>query len=152
MDHVEKARSLFLSGANCAQAVAGAFADLCRMEEEKLFQLSCGFGGGVGRMREICGAVSGMTLVADILYASGSIGKGDKDAQYARIRELAERFRRETGSIVCRELLGLEKAREESPVSAERTPEYYKKRPCVEMVALAASILEEYIAQNPPAL
>lgn len=151
MDHIEKARSLFFAGANCAQAVAGAFADLCRMKEEKLFQLSCGFGGGIGRMREVCGAVSGMTLVADILYAPESIGKSAKDAQYARVRDLAERFRRETGSIVCRELLNLEKTLEESPVSAERSPEYYKKRPCVEVVALAASILEEYIAQNPPA-
>ncbi len=149
MDHVEKARNLFLAGANCAQAVSGAFADLCRMEEGQLFQLACGFGGGVGRMREVCGAVSGMTLVADILYAPKEIGKEGKDDQYARIRELAERFRQETGSIVCRELLGIEPGRKESAVSAERTPEYYRKRPCVEMVALAASILEEYIAQNP---
>ncbi len=150
MSREEKARALFLAGANCAQAVAGAFADLCDLPEEKLFKIACGFGGGMGRMREVCGAVSGMTLVADCLYAAKGIGdKAAKDAQYAVIRELADRFKAETHSIVCRELLGVDKNTRESAVSAERTAEYYRKRPCVELVALAAKILDDYIAAHP---
>lgn len=102
----------------------------------------------MGRLREVCGAVSGMFFVAGALY-----GYDDpKDTQakkehYARIQELAAQFQAETGSIVCRELLGLE-GRDHSPVPSERTAEYYKKRPCQEMVAIAARLMETYIADH----
>ncbi|MCQ2379098.1 MAG: C-GCAxxG-C-C family protein [Victivallaceae bacterium] len=147
----QRAKELFLAGANCAQAVAGAFADLCGADEKTLFRIASGFGGGVGRLREVCGAVSGMTLIADVLYASDDItDKAAKDAQYARVRSLAEKFRSAAGSIVCRELLHLPEGRVEGTVSDVRDAHYYQKRPCLETVALAAEILAGFIAENPP--
>ena len=105
-----------------------------------------GFGGGVGRMREVCGAVSGMVLVLNMVYGSGDLkDKNAKDGQYARIQAVAEAFKAECGSIICRELLGLEKKESTSPQSEERTPEYYKKRPCVQMVEEGARIFAEYL-------
>ena len=149
MNRAEKAEKLFLAGANCAQAVAGAFADVCGMDEKTLFRLASGFGAGMGRMREVCGAVSAMTIVAGFVFASGDAAdKNAKDEQYARVQELAGRFRAETGSIVCRELLGLEPGKTEGPESSPRTGEYYRKRPCTAVVALAASILEKFLEEN----
>ena len=131
MSKSETARELFMQGANCAQAVFGAFAKECGLTVEQALVISSGFGGGVGRMREVCGAVSGMVL-----------------AQYARVQELANAFKAECGSIVCRELLGLDKKAPTPSESEARTPEYYKKRPCAEMVALAAELLEKYIEKQ----
>ncbi len=149
MDKSEKAKALFMEGANCAQAVCGAFAAECGISEEHALVISSGFGGGVGRMREVCGAVSGMVLVLNMIYGSGDLkDKSAKDGQYARIQEVAEAFKKECGSIVCRELLGLEKKASTPPESEARTPEYYKKRPCADMVALAAEILEKYLEAN----
>lgn len=140
----EKAKALFHTGANCAQAVLGAFASECGLTEEEAFRIASGFGGGVSRLREICGAVSGMVLVANFLCGQSDItDKTAKDAHYAKVRELTDAFQAETGSVVCRELLGLEKKQSDVPVSEARTEQYYKKRPCGEMVALAAGILEE---------
>lgn len=145
----ELAREFFRQGANCAQAVALAFADDCDKSREELARLASGFGAGIGRMREVCGAVSGMVLVADLLWGPEDIAdKAGKDTQYSRIQSLAEKFRAETGSIVCRELLGLAPKQSDPPVSEARTENYYKKRPCVEMVALAAAILEEALAEK----
>lgn len=111
--------------------------------------LSSSFGGGMGRLREVCGAVSGMFLVAGILYGYDDPGaREEKAAHYARIQELAKAFEEKNGSIVCRELLGLSVKREE-PTPKERTAEYYKKRPCKELVGDAAEILEKYIAEHP---
>ena len=149
MNKSEKAKSLFMEGANCAQAVCGAFAAECGISEEQALVISSGFGGGVGRMREVCGAVSGMVLVLNMIYGSGDLSdKSAKDGQYARIQEVADSFKKECGSIVCRELLGLEKKASTPPESEARTPEYYKKRPCADMVALAAEILEKYLEAN----
>jgi len=144
----EQAKAFFLEGYNCTQSVALAFGEETGIEKNTLLKTASSFGGGMGRMREVCGAVSGMFLVAGALY-----GYDDpKDLQakkehYARIQELAARFRARTGSIVCRELLGLE-GKDKSPVPSERTGEYYKKRPCAEMIALAAELMEQYIAQQ----
>lgn len=139
----EQAKALFHAGANCAQAVLGAFANECGLTEEEAFRIASGFGGGVSRLREICGAVSGMVLVANFLYGQSDVSnKAEKDAHYARVRELTDTFQSETGSVVCRELLGLEKKQSDIPISEARTEQYYKKRPCAEMVALAAGILE----------
>ncbi len=148
LDKGEQAKAFFKEGYNCSQAVALAFCDEIGIERRKLLRMVSSFGGGMGRLREVCGAVSGMFFVAGALY-----GYDDpKDTQakkehYARIQELAAQFQVETGSIVCRELLGLE-GRDHSPVPSERTAEYYKKRPCQEMVAIAARLMETYIADH----
>ncbi|MBO5821689.1 MAG: C_GCAxxG_C_C family protein [Lentisphaeria bacterium] len=139
----ERARGLFEQGANCAQAVAGAFADVVGMKEEELFKLASGFGGGVGRMREVCGAVSGMVLIMNMLYGNDDItDKSAKDAHYERVQKLIKRFETETGSIICRTLLQLAEDADTPPVSEARTKEYYQKRPCAALVELAAQILE----------
>ena len=139
----EEAKRLFLQGANCAQAVLGAFADECGISREEAFRIASGFGAGIGRLREVCGAVSGMVLVLNFIRGGSDLSdKSSKDAHYELIQKLVGEFRKETGSIVCRELLGLDGKRTDSPVSEERTAQYYKKRPCPEMVALAAEILE----------
>jgi C_GCAxxG_C_C family probable redox protein len=139
----ERARELFEQGANCAQAVAGAFADVVGMKEEELFKLASGFGGGVGRMREVCGAVSGMVLIMNMLYGNDDISdKSAKDAHYARVQSVIKKFEAETSSIICRTLLKLAEDADTPPVSEARTKEYYQKRPCAALVELAAQILE----------
>lgn len=142
----EYARQLFLKGANCAQAVAGAFADEVKMDEVQLFKLASGFGGGVGRMREVCGAVSGMVLIMNMLYGNDDItDKNAKDAHYERVQKLIKQFEAETGSIICRTLLALDSTEKIVPTSEARTQEYYQKRPCADLVALAAQLLESEI-------
>ena len=139
----EKARQLFLDGYNCAQAVAGAFADLLPVEYDALMKMVSSFGGGMGRMREVCGAVSGMLLIAGYLFGySDPQAKEEKTQHYRLIQQLAEEFRKETGSIICRELLGSAVGKPTS-VPEQRTLQYYKKRPCAEIVFLAAKILED---------
>ena len=140
----ESAKNLFHRGANCAQAVLGAFAGECGLSEEEAFRIASGFGGGISRLREVCGAVSGMVLVANFLCGQSDItDKSAKDSHYAAVRKLTDAFQKETGSVVCRELLGLEKKQSDIPISESRTEQYYQKRPCGDMVALAAEILEE---------
>ena len=145
----DKAYEAFFKGYNCSQCVALAFAAEMGLTEEQALKLSSGFGGGMGRMREVCGAFSGAVLVLGALY--GNTDPAGKTATYARVQELAARYKARNGggSIVCRELLGLKQA-EGSPVASARTAEYYKKRPCPQLVRLAAEIMEEYIAENPP--
>lgn len=150
MNKSEKAKALFMEGANCSQAVFGAFAAECGITEEQAFIISSGFGGGVGRMREVCGAVNGMVLVLNMIYGSKDIScKEAKDSHYARIQQAAGEFKKECGSIICRELLGLDKKQPVSPESESRTAEFYKKRPCADMVALAAEITEKFLKENP---
>lgn len=145
----EKAIQLFLEGYNCAQAVFLAFEDLYEIDHQTAAALSSSFGGGMGRLREVCGTVSGMFLAAGVLYGyHDPKSPQDKAEHYARIQELAASFEKINGSIVCRELLGLS-VKKESPVPEERTPEYYKKRPCKELVGQAAGILELYIEEHP---
>lgn len=144
----DQAYNNFMKGYNCAQSVALAFAAEMHLTPEQALTMSAGFGGGVGRLREVCGAFSGIVLVLGALY--GSPDPSQKTALYTEVQALAERYRTENGggSIVCRELLGLSKP-EGSPVASPRTQEYYKKRPCPELVRLAANILDEYIAAHP---
>lgn len=139
----------FKKGYNCSQAVFLAFSDLHGMEEKTAARLSSSFGGGMGRLREVCGSVSGMFLTAGILYGYDVPGdaKGKKE-HYERIQQLAKAFEEENGSIVCRELLGLNRKKDE-PAPAERTEEYYKKRPCGKLVRMAAAIMEQYIEEHP---
>ena len=142
MTREERARENFLKGYNCAQAVLLAYADKVGMDEETLAKLAAPFGGGMGRLREVCGAVSGMLMVDGFLRGySDPAAKEEKTETYARVQSLAARFREECGSIVCRELI--KEKNDTAPTPSERTAEYYKKRPCAELVALAARILDE---------
>ncbi len=143
-----KARALFERGYNCAQAVFLAFGDKTGLDEKTAARLSSSFGGGMGRLREVCGTVSGMFLVVGALYGTDDPQAGEaKAAQYRDLQELAKRFRESNGSIVCRELLGLTEKTSE-PTPEKRTAEYYKKRPCSELVAQAAQILDEFLAER----
>ncbi len=149
MSEADEAKALFHSGANCAQAVAGAFHKECGIDYDTALRLSSGFGAGMGRLREVCGAVSGMFMVASLKCGYSELNdKAAKDKHYALIQKLAERFKAETGSIICRELLGLSAKQEDAPVSTERTREFYEKRPCAELVALAARIVDETLFEE----
>lgn len=146
--YARKAMELFKEGYNCSQAVFLAFSDKYDIEETQAVKIASSFGGGMGRLREVCGAVTGMFMVAGILYGyDDPKAREEKADHYARIQELAAKFTEINGSIVCRELLGLSQKKDE-PTPAERTEEYYKKRPCVELVGIAAAIMEGYIENN----
>ena len=148
MTRAEQAKQHFLQGYNCAQAVVLAFSDLTGLDRETILKLSAPFGGGMGRMREVCGTVSGMMMVAGLVfYNASAASSAEKSALYVREQELASRFRAQNGSIVCRELLaGVKTA--PGPQAEERTKEYYKKRPCAELCACAAQILEDYLVEQ----
>lgn len=135
------AREYFAQGYNCCQAVAMTFSDVLGMEPQAVARIASGFGGGMGRMREVCGTVSGMTMVAGAICPADNVQNRDaKTANYALVQEFAQAFKKENGSIICRELLGLDKP-EGTPVPEPRTPEYYKQRPCGELCAIAAGIV-----------
>ena len=147
MSKKEKAEELFLQGYNCAQAVAGAFAEEMDMDFDTVVKLASSFGGGMGRLREVCGTVSGMFFAAGAIYGyKDPKDTAAKKEHYERIQLLASKFKDETGSIICRELLGAP-GKDTSPVPEARTKEYYKKRPCVKMAGLAADILENYMKE-----
>ena len=147
-DRSEEAKNNFLAGMNCAQAVLCAFADRCGLDRDTAMKLASGFGGGLARQREVCGAISGICMAADLIRGPGEgSDKAAKDEHYAFIRGLCDAFRDATGSIVCRELLGLAPKQADSPVSEARTAAYYAKRPCAELVALAAKILAEHLPE-----
>lgn len=148
MNRADKAKELFEGGCNCCQAVFCAFLDETNLTEEEALRLSAGFGGGFGRMREVCGAVSGMTMVLSNKFASTDPNDHEKKMElYALIQKAAGDFREENGSIICRELLGLSEGKS-SPVPEKRTKEYYKKRPCAELVHCAAQIAEKYLKEE----
>lgn len=147
MDHSYLAAELFLEGYNCAQAVAVAFTDVTGMDKKEAAKLAAPFGGGMGRMREVCGAVSGMLMVLGILYGYDNSDADDKKKElYQQVQQLAEQFREENGSIICREIL---KNPPSDPNPSPRTAEYYAKRPCAKMVMTAARLMDEFIAQHP---
>lgn len=143
--HSEKAVELFLEGYNCAQSVIGAYADELEIEKETLFRLTSSFGGGMGRLREVCGAVSAMFMVAGV--KKGYITPNDdktKEQHYTLIQELGHKFRDENGSIICRELLDLMET-ESVPKPAKRTEEYYNERPCARVIYSACEILDKIL-------
>ena len=146
IDHSIRAGELFLAGYNCSQSVVVAFCDLTGLSEEFSAKLSSSFGGGMGRMREVCGAVSGMLTVAGLLYGYGAPDDAAKKAHYTLVQALAGQFRDEHGSIICREIL---KNPPSDPNPTPRTAEFYKTRPCARMVMTAARILDEYMALHP---
>lgn len=144
----QQAMANFKEGYNCSQAVLLAFADRINMDKSTALKLSSSFGGGMGRLREVCGAVSGMFMAAGLLYGYDEPRDLEgKTEHYARIQELAEEFRIRNGSIVCKELLGL-KEKESSSIPEKRTEEYYKKRPCVQIIGMAAAIMEQYMDEH----
>lgn len=144
--HSEQAVSLFKEGYNCSQSVLGAFCDETGLSFELSMKLASSFGGGMGRLREVCGAVSGMFLVIGAKYGYTSpqdmTGKAE---HYKLVQSLAQEFESENGSIICRELLGLSIPKADEPTPEARTEGYYRKRPCAQMVECAAEILDRYI-------
>lgn len=146
---VELARKLFNSGYNCSQSVFMAYSDVYGIDKNFAARLAAPLGGGMGRLREVCGAVSGAFLVAGQEFSAEN--PEDRDAKtknYAVVQELAEEFKKINGSIICRQLLGLAPDEKESYVPSERTAEYYKRRPCAEYVAIAARVVGEKINEN----
>ena len=144
----ERARNLFLEGYNCCQAVLLAFADVLEangaVSAEWLQTVASGFGGGFARLREVCGSFSACTMLAGFLRPAGPSDMAARTANYALVQEMAADFReRNGGSIVCAELLGLKDRHPEGPAPSARTAEYYKKRPCPEIIRNAATIVAE---------
>ncbi len=135
----ERAVELFMEGKNCSQAVFVAFATDFGLSEEMALSISVGLGGGVGRMREVCGAVSGSAMVVGLKYP-----ELDKAGVYEKVRAIADEFKKTNPSIVCKDLLELQEA-EKSATPETRTPEYYKKRPCVKIVEDAALATEKIL-------
>lgn len=149
MSKGEIAKQNFMNGYNCSQAVLLAFCEDFGLEKETALKISEPFGGGMGRMREVCGTVTGMFMVLGLAMGNSDAKDGStKKNVYKSVQELAEKFKQDNGSIICRELLGLQKANKESYVPSERTTEYYKKRPCPELCKYAADILEEYLKEE----
>ena len=151
MDHAQEAGRLFKEGYNCAQTVVCAFCDLTGLEKDTAARMASSFGGGMGRLREVCGTVSGALLALGILRGySDPADPGAKAAHYRLVQEYARRFREKNGTIVCRELL------KDVPVTTggtpePRTPEFYARRPCLRLAGEAAAILEDMLAEIPEA-
>lgn len=144
---VEKAKTLFHQGFNCSQAVFAACADIYGIEDEALaLRLAASFGGGIGRMRQTCGAACGMFLLAGLENGSAIPGDAEgKKNNYTYVQQLANKFKDENGSLICAELLGIA-PRPQEPTPEARTEAYYQKRPCADMVASAVKIYLESLA------
>ncbi|MEG2623477.1 MAG: C-GCAxxG-C-C family protein [Clostridia bacterium] len=150
MEHGARAKQLFLSGYNCAQSVFLAYQEEVGLDEATMLRLSSVLGGGMGGLREMCGAVSGMFLVMGQLYGYDDVTDKDaKAALYRQLQAMAHAFEGAHGSFVCRELLGLPEGA--TPAPSARTQAYYQDRPCAHLVESAARLLDEYMAENPPA-
>ena len=150
-DRIQRAVELFMSGYGCSQGVVAAFADLYGLDETMAKRIAAGFGGGVGRMRMMCGTVSGLVILAglDCGQTEGDDREG-KAACYKVVQELLETFKQRNGSIICAELLGLNGCPvvKTTYVPDERNAEYYKKRPCAQKVEIAARIFAEYLERK----
>lgn len=141
---VDKAKDLFREGYNCCQAVVAACSDLYNIDEETALKLSCSFGGGIGRMREVCGAVCGMAMIAGM--ETGNIDPKNTEAKqknYEMVRYLVNEFKKENGSIICRELIGLDGIDEGARIQERIDGGYYAKKPCLEFIADAVRIIEK---------
>lgn len=145
----ERARRLFEQGYTCSQSVCLAFSDLVPLDEETLAVVASGFGGGVGRMRGLCGCVSGMTLILNFAHSYNGPSKPDsaKAALYADIQAVAEQFRQKAGSLLCGELLG-KAGQDTASTPSARTEAYYAQRPCAGLCALAAEILSHRLGES----
>ena len=148
-ERIEMAVSLFKEGFNCSQSVVVAFADKYGFTREQALKMSASFGGGIGRMRETCGAACGLFLLAGL--ETGATEGSDRDgkaANYALVQELAEEFKQRNGALRCADLLGLSKKEPVVSTPEARTDQYYAKRPCVKMVEEAARIWCEYLQKQ----
>ena len=144
----EKAKQLYAKGYNCAQAVALAFADVTGVDEETVGTASAPFGGGMGRLGEVCGAVSGMFMIAGLYYKNDiPSDMAKRKTVYATVQELAAKSKELNGSIICRELLGLDH-KSDAPTPEARTEAYYKRRPCADYVASAARLVGEKLNEE----
>ena len=140
----EKAKELFESGYTCAQAVFLAFEEETGLDSTTAMKLLAGFGGGFGRLREVCGAASGMTAVISYLNSSGSVDDYENKRElYKKIQSAMNEYKEINGSYICRELLGGNIS--STPEPTKRSPDFYKKRPCSNLCAIAAEIAEKYI-------
>lgn len=143
----EYAESLFMRGYNCCQSVTVAFCTETGIDEETMKKLSSAFGGGIGRLREVCGAVSGMAVVIGLIYGfDDPDDNATKKKLYAEVQKLANDFKEENGSYLCRDLLGL--SGPSYPTPSERTADYFKNRPCKDLVGYAAETLDNYIKER----
>lgn len=148
-DRVARAVALFKEGYNCSQSVVAAFADLYGFTREQALHMSASFGGGIGRMRETCGAACGLFLLAGLeKCALEGSDRESKAANYALVQELAEKFKKRNGALCCADLLGLSKKEPVVSTPEARTDQYYAKRPCVKMVEEAAKIWCEYLENH----
>lgn len=147
MSRGDKAYAFFNDGYNCSQAVALAFADLYPDKAEDMVKIMSSFGGGFGRMREVCGAFSGMCAVLGLLCGFDGKNRVSKAEHYAIVRELGEKFKKDNGSLICRELLGatINLSSEDPSV---RSAEYKAKRPCAELCRYCADILEQKLIEK----
>ena len=149
MSRAERAKEFFLQGYACSQAVALAFSDIIGLDEDTIKKIMLPFGGGVGRLRLTCGAVSGMAAVIGMLFAEAENSPENKKKTYALTQALCEKFKQEQGSLLCAELLAMANVAVEIGGEAEpRSKEYYKKRSCGDIVACAAAILENYLIEE----
>lgn len=147
MTRKEKAMQSFLDGYNCAQCMMLAFEDMLTIDLDTALKIASPFGGGMGRLREVCGSVSGMFMVLGFIKGYNEQGNYEgKKELYEHVQELARRYEEANGSIICRDLLGLNVKKEEA-TPEKRTEEYYKKRPCAEKIGSAAEILEAYLQE-----
>lgn len=145
--HAERAARLFREGYNCAQSVFVAYCDLTGLDVQTALRLSASFGGGMGRLREVCGAVSGALMVLGMLRAPADpTDQEAKALHYARVQELARRFRERNETIICRELLG--EMAGSGHVPEKRTEAYYKMRPCERFVYDGAELLEQLLKET----
>ena len=142
INHKEKAIGYFMQGYNCSQAVVMAFAEDLGINTDDAAKMSVGLGGGVGRMREVCGTVTGMAVVLGLKY--GTVAPDSKNTVYPLVQKACDEFKNQNGSIVCRELLAGTGA-SSGGIAEARTADFYKKRPCKELVGMAAEIVEKLI-------
>lgn len=149
MSRAEKAKEYFSQGYACSQAVALAFADVVGVEEEVLLKSMLPFGGGLGRLRLTCGAVSGMAAIIGLVFSKEENTPENKQNTYKIVQQLCKEFENETGSLICADLLsGANLKVEVGGVAENRTETYYKKRPCGDLVYLAADVLEKYLKEQ----
>lgn len=145
MERGKLAERNFKDGCNCTQAVLLAFSDRTGLDAETAMRIASGFGGGMARMREVCGAVSGMFMAAGLILGDDGVPSHEhKRALYAQLQALAAQFRAENGSLLCRELLSGTRTSPDG-IPEERTEQYYRKRPCAELCRCAAELLEQYL-------
>jgi C_GCAxxG_C_C family probable redox protein len=141
------AREYFTSGYNCAQSVFLTYAEKYGFDKETALKLSSSFGGGMGRMREVCGAISAMFMIAGLENGYTENNNDEIKAEhYTRIQNLANEFKKKNGTIICRELLGVDA--DDNPIPSKRTSQYYEERPCEELIADACKIIDEFILKK----